>query len=470
MKVTHVSLRPTEAALTAQRPSLTPELMAASGARYSRNNEGLQAILEKIDPANLDKSVDGIFKMIDYGHQSIADMVPVSMFIDGVSLWLAYHVWTLCPTAGGQESSTRYIEINPGSLLGTEVLGISMEDSAFWRKQMADCFKVYQECYAAWDGLARENPALMRIPEEVQNDDTEKGRKKLERMRRNYAFDRARYYLPSAACTNLMLVMSARGWVGLCQNLLSQPLPEARQLGGQIAEELRLVAPRLLRHATAKPYVEAGLEDYHKHLQELAIGLPDLHLQNSGAGAHPSVPYLQVMAPPGLREGDFTEDLKHHENRYAWIGPQLQRTGVRFGWEAVSFAEIRDLNRHRTGTKYCPFVPRGFYGAVEQIPAGDGAGLKLLRDSVETGRLASRAALERLRQGDPAYVYWTVLGTQVPFEHTTTADKFIYEAELRTGVGAHYKYAGHLREALQLWYARFPKTRGVILEGSAEPE
>jgi len=73
-----------------------------------------------------------------------------------------------------------------------------------------------------------------------------------------------------------------------------------------------------------------------------------------------------------LREGDFTEDLKHHENRYAWIGPQLQRTGVRFGWEAVSFAEIRDLNRHRTGTKYCPFVPRGFYGAVEQIPAGDG--------------------------------------------------------------------------------------------------
>jgi len=93
-----------------------------------------------------------------------------------------------------------------------------------------------------------------------------------------------------------------------------------------------------------------------------------------------------------------------------------------------------------------------------------------LRDSVETGRLASRAALERLRQGDPAYVYWTVLGTQVPFEHTTTADKFIYEAELRTGVGAHYKYAGHLREALQLWYARFPKTRGVILEGSAEPE
>ena len=59
----------------------------------------------KIDPDNLDKSVDSIFKMIDYGHQSIADMVPVAMFIDGISIWLAYYIWSVCPTAGGQESS-----------------------------------------------------------------------------------------------------------------------------------------------------------------------------------------------------------------------------------------------------------------------------------------------------------------------------------------------------------------------------
>ena len=107
MKVTQVALRPTEASDAAGRPALTPELLAASGARYSRNNEGLEAILSKIDPNNLDKSVDSIFRMIDYGHQSIADMAPVAMFLDGVSMWLAYHVWSLCPTAGGQESSTR---------------------------------------------------------------------------------------------------------------------------------------------------------------------------------------------------------------------------------------------------------------------------------------------------------------------------------------------------------------------------
>jgi hypothetical protein len=62
------------------------------------------------------------------------------------------------------------------------------------------------------------------------------------------------------------------------------------------------------------------------------------------------------------------------------------------------------------------------------------------------------------------------LGTEFPFEHVTTADKFIYEAELRTGLGAHFRYAKHLRDALALFYKRFPSTKGLILEGSAEPE
>src|SRR4028119_244213 len=110
MKVTQVAICPTEASQAIGRPSLTPELLAASGARYSRNNEGLESILAKIDPDNLDKSVDSIFRMIDYGHQSIADMTPVAIFMDGISMWLAYYVWSLCPTAGGQESSTRYIK------------------------------------------------------------------------------------------------------------------------------------------------------------------------------------------------------------------------------------------------------------------------------------------------------------------------------------------------------------------------
>src|SRR4028118_594562 len=133
MKVTQVAIRPTEASANAGRPALTPELLAASGARYSRNNEGLEAILQKIDPNNLDKSVDSIFRMIDYGPQSIADMVPVALFIDGVSLYLAYYVWTLCPTAGGQESSTRYIKLSDEGLVSPDILGFSENEASNWK-------------------------------------------------------------------------------------------------------------------------------------------------------------------------------------------------------------------------------------------------------------------------------------------------------------------------------------------------
>jgi hypothetical protein len=133
----------------------------------------------------------------------------------------------------------------------------------------------------------------------------------------------------------------------------------------------------------------------------------------------------------------------------------------------MGFAEIRDLNRHRTGTKYCPLVPRGFYFALDQVPPSSRAALEEL---AAVGRGAVRLAVNRLANSDPAHVYWTLLGTEFPFEHTTTADKFIYEAELRTGLGAHFRYAKHLRDVLGLFYQEFPAARGLILEGSAEPE
>ena len=135
--------------------------------------------------------------------------------------------------------------------------------------------------------------------------------------------------------------------------------------------------------------------------------------------------------------------------------------------------EIRDLNRHRTGNKHCPLIPMGFYSALEQLPAESGAVEKEaieLRALNEVGRQHTATAHAQLATQDPSYIYWTLLGTQFPFEQLTTADKFIYEAELRTGVGSHFRYAKHLKDALAEWYSQYPETRGLILEGDAEPE
>jgi thymidylate synthase ThyX len=467
MKVTNVSLCPTDAASAAGRPALTPELMAASGARYSRNNEGLEAILARIDPGNLDKSVDSIFRMIDYGHQSIADMVPVALFIDGISLWLAYYLWTLAPTAGGQESSTRYIKLSAEGLADPEMLGIPEREIPAWQAVMGRAFSAYQQALSKWEATVSGDPEVARIPRGLREDPSDKARKAVARMRRNYAFDRARYFLPVAAKTNVMLLMSARGWVVLVQHLLSHPLPEAKILGEQIREELALSAPRMLRHAKPQLSLVQGLSREFEAVREVAERTSEHALSRSDGGFdHPPTATLEVFPPRGAGGRTFARDLDLHDNRYAYFGETLRRTAVRFGWEAVAFAEIRDLNRHRTGTKYCPLVPVGFYHAADQLPSPDPDYIALGL----AGRDASYVARERLIAGDPTYVYHALLGTQFPFEHTTTADKLLYEAELRTGTGAHFRYARHLSDTLALWYQRYPQTEGLVLEGSAEPE
>jgi thymidylate synthase ThyX len=467
MKVTQVAICPSEASRQAGRPALTPELLAASGARYSRNNEGLEAILSKIDPNNLEKSVDSIFRMVDYGHQSIADMVPVAMFIDGISIWLAYHVWSLCPTAGGQESSTRYLKLSAEGLIAPEKLGIPAEEAGSWTKLMVGAFEAYQSALHVWEEVGNANPALMGIPQSLLSDSSDSAQKKVQRMKRNYAFDRARYFMPVGAATNIMMVMSARAWVQLCQQLLAHPLPEPRRLGEAIRDELAISAPRMIRHAKCLETTQRAIEsEFQKVIQLAANGGPV-----NGPGS--ATPYLEVMLPAGATGEQMAADLAQHQNRYAPIGSSLQRTTVRFGWSAIGFAEIRDLNRHRTGSKYCPQVPRGFYAALDQLsPAADPRGEKqvALTNLTKIGHTTNAEALLRLRMASPSYVYWTLLGTEYPFEHVTTADKFIYEAELRTGLGAHFRYAKHLRDVLALWYEKFPATRKLILEGDAEPE
>jgi len=470
MKVTQVALRPTTASDLAGRPSLTPELLAASGARYSRSDEGLEAILAKIDPNNLDKSVDSIFKMIDYGHQSIADMVPVAIFMDGVSLWLAYYVWSLCPTAGGQESSTRYINYQSVEELRAKEFGIAEKHQSEWENGVREAFDCYDAALKIWESTASREPNVMRLPPSLLDDSSDKAQKQVARMRRNYAFDRARYFLPVCAPTNMMMIQSARAWTGLCQHLLSHELPEAQTLGAQIRDELELAAPRMTRHATAKDSICHGLQHEWKMLQQMAQAKCE-HLEGNAEAEHPPRAFLSVDLPHGVNESDITKSLQFHDNRYAWLGSALQRSSTRFGWEAVAFAEIRDLNRHRTGTKWCPLVPQGFYAALDQVPPQfEDEFSELLRAFSTFGRNITMNASDLLRQGEATYVYSLLLGTQFPFEHTTTADKFIYEAELRTGTGAHYRYASHLRDVLALWYEKFPQTRGLVLEGSAEPE
>ena len=184
MKVTGIALVPPPAA--AALPKVTPELLASVLARYSRSNEGLEAILGKVDLANPDESIDRILKFVDYGHASIGGLTGgLAVALDGISMWLAWKLFEVAQMADGQESSTRYITMDASNLPSAAELGVPDDLAPRWQAVMARAFAAYHAEYARLDQLGRDEPARVRVPADAKP-------AVVTRLRKNFALDRAR--------------------------------------------------------------------------------------------------------------------------------------------------------------------------------------------------------------------------------------------------------------------------------------
>jgi thymidylate synthase ThyX len=448
MKVTGIALVPPPTA--ADLPKVTPELLASVLARYSRSNDGLAAILSKVDLAHPDESIDRILKFVDYGHASIGGLTGgLAIALDGVSMWLAYKIFEIAQMADGQESSTRYITMDAANLPTAAELGIPDDLAPRWTAVMARAFAAYHAEYARLDALGQARPELIRLPADAKP-------AVVTRLRKNYALDRARYFIPLATRTNLGLVQSSRMWATTVKHLDSLAHPEAKAAAKLIRDELLKQSPRLMRHSSAEKSYEAQAQ------QELALSCR-LGLERLSSAPLADQVWVKVDrdSPPWLREEQpLAEALRHRANRYGYQGTATRRMRVTFAWNNMAVAELRDLNRHRTGHRWTPLIQAGFYLPPEIAHAS------------HQSLLDEQAALTRelMQRGAPAYVYSLLLGAQTPFEHSTQADKFIYEAELRTGMGAHFRYAEHLSAVLREFFAQVPEAKAWVVEGTAEPE
>jgi thymidylate synthase ThyX len=448
MRITGLAIVPPPSA--ADLPKVTPELLASVLARYSRSNEGIGAILSKVDVANPDASIDRILKFVDYGHASIGGLTGgLAVALDDVSMWLAYKIFEIAQMADGQESSTRYITMEATNVPSAEELGVPADLASRWRDTIAHAFSAYHEEYAQLDARATAEPQRIRVPAEAKP-------AMVTRLRKNYALDRVRYFIPFATRTNLGLVQSSRMWATTVKHLDSLPQPEARAAAKLIRDELLKQSPRLMRHSAAeKSYEEQARQEF---TASVALGRARL---SSAALADEVWVHVDRATPPWLPESQpVAESLRHRANRYGQQGTATRRMRVTFAWNNMALAELRDLNRHRTGNRYTPLIQAGFYLPPE-IPREPH--VALLAEQLELTR-------ELLARESPAYVYSLLLGAQTPFEHSTHADKFIYEAELRTGMGAHFRYAEHLSAALREFMKHVPEARDWVVEGTAEPE
>jgi len=448
VRITGLAIVPPPTA--ADLPQVTPELLASVLARYSRSNDGIHAILEKVDIANPDASIDRILKFVDYGHASIGGLTGgLAIALDDVSMWLALKMFEIAQMADGQESSTRYITMDANNLPDPAAIGVPDDLVERWQGIMARSFAAYHAEYERLDALGKAEPDRIRLPEGAKES-------VIKRLRKNFALDRARYFIPMATRTNLALVQTSRMWATTVKHLDSLPHPEAKAAAKLIRDELIKQSPRLMRHSFAEVSYETQAQ------QELEFSL-QLGLERLSASHREDEVWVKVdrETPPWLEETQSIEEsLKHRQNRYGYQGTATRRMRVTFAWNNMALAELRDLNRHRTGHRWNPCVQVGFYLPPE-INRNDHQGL--LEDQTSLTR-------ELMERASPAYVYSLLLGAQTPFEHSTQADKFIYEVELRTGMGAHFRYAEHASAVLREFVKQVPEAKEWIVEGTAEPE
>jgi thymidylate synthase ThyX len=400
--------------------------------------------------ANPDASIDRILKFVDYGHASIGGLTGgLAIALDDVSMWLALKVFEIAQMADGQESSTRYITMDADNLPDPATIGLPDDLTERWRDIMVRSFAAYHAEYERLDALGQAEPDRIRLPEDAKP-------AVVKRLRKNFALDRARYFIPLATHTNLALVQSSRMWAATVKHLDSLPHPEAKAAAALIRDELIKQSPRLMRHSHA----EASYEEQARQelTQSLRLGLERL---STSALADEVWVKVDRATPPWLTETQSIEDaLKHRANRYGYQGLATRRMRVSFAWNNMALAELRDLNRHRTGHRWTPCIQAGFYLPPEIDRATHQT---LLEDQATLTR-------ELMERANPAYVYSLLLGAQTPFEHSTHADKFIYEVELRTGMGAHFRYAEHASAALHEFVQQVPEAQNWIEEGTAEPE
>jgi len=451
MKVTGIGICPPAGATS--NPKVTPELLASSLARYSRSNKGLDTILSSIDWNDPDKSVDAIFRFVDYGHASITGMTGgIAIAIDGLSMFMAYKIFEIAQLCDGQESSTRYIKLDKTSIPGVDDVGIPEKCAAAWAKLTERAFEVYREIYDILDENVKRNPELIRLPKGVDE-------KVVDRLRKNYALDRARYLIPFASKTNAAYVMTARVWADTVRELDSLPYPEAKKCAGLIRGELEKFVPRMTKHSVATEASRSQAD------QLISYCINKIRADGVNINNIPDDVYLQVIddRPSFLPNLQSTaEAFTGKTNRYSVTGTTVRRAMVRAAWNNMAIAELRDLNRHRSGYRFSPLCPCGFYLPEEvRHPRVD----ELLRDYKNL--VESIASQDK---GADAYVYGLLLGTQVAFEHSTHLDKFIYEIELRTGMGAHFRYADHLAKASSILTQKMPELTTFIQTGNAEPE
>lgn len=412
---------------------IPPEVLAVTGARFSRSLQSFDDILspyaDSFDTSEgINAATRSIFAHLDYGHNSIIDMVPIAFELRGITQYAALMLWYIAPRAVGQESSTRYIDFKNQPLRPITAFDNTLDNSLWedWASKQMQFYldaseyvleeyarKVEEKSYTTIIFSRDAEGRLIKGDPDEENSDTllaiwhipvspieEQDPKKRLRFMRNAVFDRLRGLLPLAVTTNVYMQLPLRDWLDVMALFAASPCTELQQIASMLRRELEsgpqaLNDVSLLKYATPHADHEAWWYDFFNYLPS----------------AEDSVRLDATSYRPSL----ITENTRHPKSRYSPAIRALSRVNVTYE-VTTDVGALRDMNRHRVGTREL------------QIALNRNDLPEAVRDKLWAAR------------HKPLRLNYATLDTPATWRHSTNLAHVAYVVNLRTGPGSHFAY------------------------------
>jgi len=198
--------------------SYTPDPVRtiAAAARVSTSAVGASALVEKLTPEAADRLID---RLISSGHLSPLEHASFTFAIEGISR-VTSHQLVRHRVASFTQQSQRYVSLRDFDYITPATINAKGELEAKYHQMVGGAYRLYLEMLGA--GIPAED---------------------------------ARYVLPSAAETRLVMTMNARELIHVCSlRLCLKAQWEIVELFEEVKAEVERVAPRLGAELKAKCY------------------------------------------------------------------------------------------------------------------------------------------------------------------------------------------------------------------------
>ncbi|MCL4314184.1 MAG: FAD-dependent thymidylate synthase [Candidatus Thermoplasmatota archaeon] len=416
---------------------------------------------------------------IEYGDESISELVTAQMGIQGVSNVCAQIMEDSRIGLSFLEKSSRYVSYarkvsGRFQFMDADSCGFSGELASEYENVCGNLFETYSTMVQNLTMYIEERFPLDEVVSRISGADRELEDKAIEKAYRRAVsarvLDDARFLLPASTSTNLGITGNARAFLNVILRLKAYGLPEAQKMAVSMESELESEFPELIKAASdsharrsieyrvsRNRLIESNLSRNQKsgvemisHMQEEQFaGIIKEMFSEKGGDNSPEMTLSKICA----EISDMRRNRRDRPGRIFEIPEMSFRVGMSFG-------TFRDFHRHRMFT-----IIRGYL---------TGGGEKFMPDLVSVIPEEKRRYSQAMRASDelwkklnsrygPASAQYAVpFGQIYQFYVKGNLQEFAYFIELRTTPAAHYEIRRVAQEIYRRIRMAYPLSSAII--------